>query len=268
MTNDLRARLLTLGDTISKPNERAHVPLPSKIAEGGRDRSANVTQAVVAALQGMIRDGTFKSGAALPPQRELAKQLGVSRASLREAVSILGTLGQLSIEQGRGTFLVSIVDSARSGETVGTWRFATRYSPEEVYQFRLIAESQAVQLAAMNHSEEELVELTHNLERFRLATRQVDLGEYAKADFDFHRLIIRFSRNRLLADMHGSFAGVLLEAQRLPLIRRDALWEPVVEHERIVESLKRSDPEGARYYMRQHLSRACSRAGIRIIEVI
>ena len=149
MTNDLRARLLTLGDTISKPNERAHVPLPSKIAEGGRDRSANVTQAVVAALQGMIRDGTFKSGAALPPQRELAKQLGVSRASLREAVSILGTLGQLSIEQGRGTFLVSVVDSARSGETVGTWRFATRYSPEEVYQFRLIAESQAVQLAAM-----------------------------------------------------------------------------------------------------------------------
>ena len=44
--------------------------------------------------------------------------------------------------------------------------------------------------------------------------------------------------------------------------------KPVVEHERIVESLKRSDPEGARYYMRQHLSRACTRAGIRIIEVI
>ena len=78
-----------MGDTISKPNEAASVPLPSNIAEGGRDRLASVTQAVVAALQAMIRDGTFKSGAALPPQRELAKQLGVSRASLREAVSIL-----------------------------------------------------------------------------------------------------------------------------------------------------------------------------------
>ena len=162
MTNDLRATILTLGGNISKPNEREGAPSPSNKGEGGRDRSASVTQAVVAALQGMIRDGTFKSGAALPPQRELAKQLGVSRASLREAVSILGTLGQLSIEQGRGTFLVSIVDGARSGETVGTWRFATRYSPEEVYQFRLIAESQAVQLAAMNHSEEELVELNQD----------------------------------------------------------------------------------------------------------
>ena len=56
----------------------------------------------------------FKGGMALPPQRDLAQQLGVSRASLREAVSILGTLGQLSIEQGRGTFLVSTVE--------GCWR--------------------------------------------------------------------------------------------------------------------------------------------------
>jgi GntR family transcriptional repressor for pyruvate dehydrogenase complex len=233
-----------------------------------RERSANVTQAVVAALQEMIRDGTFKSGTALPPQRDLAQQLGVSRASLREAISILGTLGLLSIEQGRGTFLVSSAEWAAAGRPAGSWRFAARYSPEEVYQFRLIAESQAVQLAAMTHSDEELVELDQNLEQFRAATRRSDLGAYAQADFDFHRLIIRFSRNRLLADMHGTFAGVLLEAQRLPLIRRDTLWEPVLEHERIVEALKRSDPEGARYYMRQHLSRACSRAGIRIVEVI
>jgi GntR family transcriptional regulator, transcriptional repressor for pyruvate dehydrogenase complex len=255
------------GAALAKPRGRA-APSPSKQGQAGRDRSANVTQAVVATLQGMIRDGAFKGDSALPPQRDLAQQLGVSRASLREAVSILGALGQLSIEQGRGTFVVSAVDGSRAGQPVGTWRFATRYSPEEVYQFRLIAESHAVQLAAMNHSDDELAELNRSLERFRLAARHADLGAYAKADFDFHRLIIRFSRNRLLADMHGSFAGVLLEAQRLPLIRRDALWEPVVEHERIVESLKRNDPEGARYYMRQHLSRACTRAGIRIIEVI
>jgi GntR family transcriptional regulator, transcriptional repressor for pyruvate dehydrogenase complex len=253
---------------MDKLNESADAPSPTERRPARRDRSANVTQAVVTAVQSMIRDGTFKAGAALPPQRDLARKLGVSRASLREAVSILGALGQLSIEQGRGTFLVSTVEGASPSRSIGTWRFATRYSPEEVYQFRLIAESQAVQLAAMNHTDEELAELSQNLERFRQATRQADLGAYARADFDFHRLIIRFSRNRLLADMHGSFAGVLLEAQRLPLIRRDALWEPVVEHERIVESLKRSDPEGARYYMRQHLSRACSRAGLRIIEVI
>jgi len=233
-----------------------------------RDGSANVTQAVVVTLQTMIRDGTFKPGAALPPQRNLAQQLAVSRASLREAVSILATLGLLSVEQGRGTFMVSNAEGANPGQPIGSWRFAARYSPEEVYQFRLIAESQAVQLAAMNHTDDELAELHQNLNMFRNATRQGDLGAYAQADFDFHRLIIRFSRNRLLADMHASFAGVMIESQRLPLVRRNTLWEPVLEHERILESLKRNDPEGARYYMRQHLSRACNRAGIRIVEVI
>jgi len=267
VTENFRAATPAPGADLAKPGGRA-ASLRGRKGQAGRDRSANVTQAVVATLQGMIRDGAFKEDAALPPQRDLAQQLGVSRASLREAVSILGALGQLSIEQGRGTFLVSSVEGARASEPVGTWRFATRYSPEEVYQFRLIAESHAVQLAAMNHSDDELAELNQTLERFRQAARHAELSAYAQADFDFHRLIIRFSRNRLLADMHRSFAGVLLEAQRLPLIRRDALWEPVVEHERIVESLKRNDPEGARYYMRQHLSRACSRAGIRIIEVI
>ena len=103
MTDEPEITTLTPNGKMSKLNEKR--PMRP-------DRSASVTQAVVAALQGMIRDGTFKGGMALPPQRDLAQQLGVSRASLREAVSILGTLGQLSIEQGRGTFLVSTMEGA------------------------------------------------------------------------------------------------------------------------------------------------------------
>lgn len=231
-------------------------------------RDGNVTRALVTRLRGMIGDGSFQPGSALPPQRDLARRLGASRASLREAVSILATLGLLSIEQGRGTFVIGGDDGGEGLPPEGAWRFAARYAPEEVFQFRLIAESHAVQLAAMNHTEEELSALERNLESFRHATRRRDLDAYTRADFDFHQMIIRFSRNRLLGDMHRGFGGVLLEAQRLPLVRRDALWEPVLEHERIMEALGRGDAEGARYYMRQHLSRACSRAGLSIIEVV
>lgn len=222
---------------------------------------ANVTQATAAALQSMIRDGRFKAGEALPPQRELASTLGVSRNSLREAVSILATVGLLSVEQGRGTFVVDQAEAVPEDHKV-SWRFAARYSPEEVYEFRLLAECHAAQLAAMTHTPDELDQLATNLKAFREATRAADLTAYAQADFDFHRLLIRFSRNRLLADMHAGFAAILIESQRLPLIRPNRLWEAVVEHEHILEALTRSDPEGARYYMRQHLSRACARAGI------
>ena len=227
---------------------------------------ASVTQATAAALQSMIREGRYKVGEALPPQRELANTLGVSRNSLREAVSILATVGMLSIEQGRGTFVVDGTEVAPEDRKM-SWRFAARYSPEEVYEFRLIAESHAAQLAAMTHTADDLDQLAANLNTFRDATRAANLTAYALADFDFHRLIIRFSRNRLLADMHAGFAAILIESQRLPLIKRNKLWEAVVEHERILEALTRSDPEGARYYMRQHLSRACARAGISLLDL-
>jgi len=231
------------------------------------DKTATVAQNTVLAMQGMIRAGRFKPGEPLPPQRELAQNLGVSRASLREAVSVLATIGLLSIEHGRGTFVVGNAEREAKGRVAASWRFAARYSPEEVYQFRYIAESHAAQLAVMKHTVDELAELNTNLDLFRSAAGQGALAAYAEADFEFHALVMRFSRNRLLADMHRNFASVLLESQRLPLIQRDDLWQAVIEHERIVEAFTRNDPEGGRYYMRQHLSRACARAGIALTEI-
>ena len=74
---------------------------------------ALVPQTTVRRIQDMIRSGALKPGAPLPPQRELAERLEVSRASLREALSALGTLGLLRTEARRGTYV------AERGETDG-----------------------------------------------------------------------------------------------------------------------------------------------------
>jgi GntR family transcriptional repressor for pyruvate dehydrogenase complex len=226
--------------------------------------SATLAQTAVERLRKMIESGQFSVGEALMPQRQLAQELDVSRATLREALTILATLGLISIEPGRGTF-VRNPDEAHDPAAAPSWRFSPRYSPAEVYQVRYIAESHAAQLAAMNHTEAEIEALNDNLNAFRAAARQFDIEAFAQIDFEFHALIIRFSRNRLLADMHKSFANVLIESAKLP-ISRDKLWEPVTEHERVVEALMMNDPEGAGYYMRRHLSRTADRVGIQIIE--
>ncbi|MDF2997134.1 MAG: GntR domain protein [Xanthobacteraceae bacterium] len=231
-----------------------------------REPAPSAAQMAVATLQKMIEDERLAPNSPLPPQRELAKELDVSRATLREALSILATIGLISIEPGRGTFLRTASDTADATATP-SWRFAARYTPAEVYQFRYIAESHAAQLAAMNHTDAEIEELEENLQCFRKAAHALDFAEFAQIDFEFHRLIMRFSRNRLLADMHHSFARVLLESSRLP-VRRDKLWDPVMEHERVVEALKMGDPEGAGYYMRRHLSHTADRAGITITEFV
>jgi GntR family transcriptional repressor for pyruvate dehydrogenase complex len=240
------------------------------LAEGssifGLDRSqgGSVSQATAALLQTMIEEGRLAVGAALPPQRELARELSVSRASLREAMSTLAAKGLLSIEQGRGTFVRS---RAVAEPEPAQWRFSGQYSPAEVFQFRYIAESHAAQLAAMNHTQQDIDNIRSNLDAFRQAVRDADIVAFARVDFEFHHMIIRFSQNRLLADMHRDFSIVLSESQRLPLDKKDLLWDAVNEHERIAEALDMSDPAGAAYYMRQHLSRAGNRAGITFIEL-
>jgi GntR family transcriptional regulator, transcriptional repressor for pyruvate dehydrogenase complex len=226
-----------------------------------------VAQATVATLQDMIRNGKMKVGAPMPPERELASELNVSRASLRQALSILATMGLISIRPGRGTFVREPHHGHAVGPSMASWHFTTRYSPAEVYQFRYIAESHATQLAAMRHTPAKLQEIQENLEGFRRATREADIANYMRIDFEFHDLIIALSGNRILSDMHRSFAKVILASQHLPLTRRVTLWDAVVEHERIVEALTMNDPEGAGYYMRQHISRSGSRAGISIPEL-
>ncbi len=220
--------------------------------------AVGVTRATVANLQEMIRDGRMKPGEALSPQRDLARDLKVSRATLREALSILATIGQIMAKPGARGFIVS------TGDVLATpsWRFAARYSLREVYQFRNIVESYAAQLAAISHTEQEIEELKESIEAFRSATRASDLVAYAQADFIFHQIIMRIARNKLLVDMHQTFASVLSESQRLPTERRGNLWNAVNEHKRILEAIAMSDPDGASYYMQKHISMAGSRAGL------
>lgn len=229
-------------------------------------KHGQVTQTVVVEIQNMIRSGALAPGAALPPQRAMARDLGVSRAALREALSILDTLGLVRIEPARGTFVAGHGGEppAGGGQGAGSWRFSSRYTPQEVYQFRQLAEAHAAGLAAIHVEQAGLDRLRENLAAFKEAVRGMDLVGSAQHDFEFHQMIMRFSGSRLLADLHRTYHGVLLESQRLPLARRSRLWEPVVEHERIVKALEMHDPDGAGYYMRVHLSRAADRVGVRL----
>jgi GntR family transcriptional repressor for pyruvate dehydrogenase complex len=231
----------------------------SGLPQERREIGGGVAQATVAALQSMIRDGRLQPGDALPPQRDLARDLGVSRATLREALSILATIGEIVAREGGRGFICA--DPAGAPATP-SWRFAARYSLSEVYQFRYIVESYAAELAALSHAEREIVDLTNSTAAFREAAHRRDLVAYAQADFDFHNLIMRISGNKLLVDMHQTFASVLLESQRLPTERRGNLLIAVREHDRILEAIAMGDPDGANYYMRKHISMAGNRAGL------
>ncbi|OYV36972.1 MAG: hypothetical protein B7Z80_14105 [Rhodospirillales bacterium 20-64-7] len=224
-----------------------------------------VSQTTVTRIQDMIRKGELCPGEVLPPQRELSERLNVSRSSLREALSVLETIGVLRTEPRRGTF---VANGSDGNTDVQAWRFGQRYSPPEVYQFRFVVEGYAARLTALRASPRDLTALNRNLEKFKEAVRKEDLVVSSRLDFEFHSRIMRVSGNRMFAAVHASYGAVMLESQKLPLNRRERLWEPVTEHENILQAIEKQDPDGAVYFMHVHILRAANRVGIELADKV
>ena len=230
------------------------------------DRPASaVAQTTVTRIQEMIRKGDLCPRDVLPPQRVLSERLNVSRSSLREALSVLETVGVLRTEPRRGTFVASGSDGIVDAQT---WRFGQRYSLPEVYQFRFVVEGYAARLTALRASPRDLTALNRNLDKFKEVVRKEDLAATSRLDFEFHSRIMRVSGNHMFAAVHGCYGAVMLESQKLPLNRRERLWEPVTEHENILKAIEKQDPDGAVYFMHVHILRAANRVGIELTDKV
>jgi GntR family transcriptional regulator, transcriptional repressor for pyruvate dehydrogenase complex len=205
----------------------------------------------------MIEAGEVLPGEKLPSQRILAARFTISRASLREALSVLETLGFIRVEAGRG----AIVCQDR-GAPSRYWRLAERFPPQDVFQMRLLIESYTARLAANLLSRAQLSELRANVALMQKALEANDLEAGAQTDLLFHRLIVEAAANKVYAEIYRLMSGVIIDSHRLPLTARGRLHEPVVEHEAIVGALEARDPEGAVQHMRYHLVRTAGRSGI------
>ena len=217
-------------------------------------------RSVALQIQKKIEAGEIAVGARLPSQRDLAAEFSVSRASIREAITQLEASGLLRTEAGRGTF---VTDGGAAPQQGGHSLPALRkYSNLDLCQFRHMLEGQAARLAAMRIHDEDLTALERNLHTFRSQIRALDVHEASATDLEFHNMIVRISGVQLFIDLHDGFRNMLMEMIELPQKVYNRAWEPVIEHERILEALKRRDPDEARYYMQSHIVRSAERLGI------
>ena len=103
-----------------------------------------VPQSIARKLQDMILSGELKSGEKIPSQRELSEKFGISRASLREALLTLETIGLIKTEAGRGTFVVG----TGTGRSMSDWKFSSEHSLQEVFETRQVLEGELAAHAA------------------------------------------------------------------------------------------------------------------------
>jgi GntR family transcriptional regulator, transcriptional repressor for pyruvate dehydrogenase complex len=143
----------------------------------------------------VIRSGDLAVGDQLPSERQLADMLGVSRSTLREAITTLSTIGVLEILRGKGTF-VRATDISETLASKVVNLMSTEESPLQALEVRILLEPGIAALAAERCSNEHLREMEKSLKRIEERVAQNEL--YFDADMDFHMAIARAAGNPLI----------------------------------------------------------------------
>ena len=222
----------------------------------------SVSNIAAQTLQRQIFSSHYQPGSALPPQRELSESLGISRASLREAISMLEALGLLRSHPGKGVFVTSGTRPAPGDLPVGP----SAMPPAEIYQLRYVIEPASASLAAQLRTDLTLESLRASLMGMQAALTTCDLVMAADEDLRFHLLIAELSGNAGLQAVTGQFKAQLAFSLRLPFSDRAHIWQPFNEHQNIFEAVAAGDAKSARKAMQHHLLAAANRIGISFLQ--
>jgi fatty acid metabolism transcriptional regulator FadR len=205
-----------------------------------------VADEIVEQLRSLILTGQYRPGSKLPAERELARTLGVNRASLREALKKLEHLGLVRIRQGDGTRVENFMETAGLELVTHLLPLAQRGYPEiirDALEMRRLVAREIARLAAVRRDADDLVRLRE------LAARAAAAGladiDVFQLDFDFYIALIAASKNRVI--------GLLVNTVRSAVVQYTPLLVPVivspevvrVHHARLLALLDTGDADAA-----------------------
>ena len=227
---------------------------------GKVNRGPNLPALVASSISREIAQGRLRPGDRLPAEQALATTFGVSRNVVREAIAKLRSEGRVWSQQGRGAFVADTAnptvlsidrDALRKGDG-----FAS------LFELRRILEVHAAALAARRRSKDDLVRMQEALAT--MTASPYGSVQWLKKDLEFHIAIARATRNAYVVQ----FIGFVSEKVRDSILVAGASHgsdemarATLVEHERILVTVKAGDPAGAQEAMRVHLDNAAARAG-------
>ena len=223
---------------------------------------SNVTNTAAQKLQDMIQSGQLQPDQQLPSQSDLSRQLGISRASLRESLSMLETLGFLRIEPGRGTFIATSMPTSHG--QLATRAMSPRYDKQDIYQTRLYLESIIVSLVAAKVTPAVIAALNEHTTMMCAAWDKNDLVGVVNHDRDFHHAIWAACPNIVLRDMCLSMADEFAATRSYPLpaTRPARFVESANEHFAMVDALAVHDGDRAAAMMQGHIRNTAAAAGL------
>ena len=217
--------------------------------------SISLRDRVVQDILRKIEGGELRAGDRLPPEREMAAQFHVSRATVRDALRTLAALGALSIEHGRGIF-VRAGEGVALGEALWRPMVVEAQTISHLFEVRCNLETAAASWAARRATEQQ----RHHLKRIVLSVKeQMEEGGtvppevLAVADLEFHGAVLDASHNPVAGRIMLNLLDALEDARRHSLSIEGRAVKSVLDHESIADAIVRGDAPGAERAMQLHL---------------
>lgn len=231
-------------------NPPDYARLWSSIATSGGDK-----QSLLGALEAAIRDGVVMRGTRLPNERSIAQATGLSRNSVRDALSLLADRGMIARQVGRGTFVAGAAGTAERAHG-GLFTLGREPSPRELVEFRSECEPTLAMPIVMNASDTELAEI----KRLALAGRNtLTWYDCEEVDSSFHTRLFIATGNTVFAEVGHALRRMRRTQSWLSLKERTfslERWQHYQqEHECIAQHLIKRDGRSAREALRRHFAR-------------
>ena len=217
------------------------------------------TMQVVNHVRSLIENGTLQPGDKLPPERELARDLKISRASLRTGIGYLAAMGVMKIRHGVGTFVAD--GPPDLGKASLSFMGALHgFQSWQMFEARIILESSLAALSAERGKEEHHAALAEEVAEMFAAIENPT--EYLIHDVMFHRIIAQASGNPILAAIMETVTSSMYDKRRKTVERATDLRESAEMHREIYRAIRARKPADARRLMEQHLRMAQTAQGM------
>jgi DNA-binding FadR family transcriptional regulator len=210
----------------------------------------SVAELVVRRILDMVRAGVLRAGDQLPPERDLAAQLNVSRPSVREAMRGLTVLGVVRSRQGGGAFISDLDAEALLGP-IQFFLSLQDMNIRELYDARSLIESDVARRAAVAIGAEELARLEAILAA--QAATLADPIAFRASDYAFHEAIWIGSRNAFLKRIGQGLNVLGLEFRKRASETPGVLERSFGDHRRLLNALQARDPEAAAQAAATHM---------------
>ncbi len=198
----------------------------------------------------IVDEHRYMPGSKLPNENELSETLGVSRTTLREAISFLAAQGVLEIRRGKGTFVAESLP-AEGLDLTALAGVRSRVRAKDLFEMRLIFEPATVALACQRASDEELRQIEKKARRMEETAAAG--GDWPLADQEFHWAIIKASHNEYMRRLYPIINSAVDEILQISQNRQQMQDIALRDNRMILEFLLRRDEAGARYAMSIHM---------------